>query len=182
MADESQRVVGHISTNEGYNNAGIIQIRLDTELVLEKIEFQLRGQRSMLVFNPETQRPDTKVVKIGEPLANEEGIQSILQFVGSIINAQVVQGNMKIEDVRRFCGEKRVELAFNIGINRINWGIKATSIESICQSAFNVYWPFMTRTIDNKERESYSQYVHKDQNIVNQGSRSILSNPFGGNK
>lgn len=160
------------STNIGYSSANALQIRLDTQNILENIEMFLRGNR-LIVEQDETGKITTKQVNMGRARANSLGVQSILNWLQNIINPQVVQGNFPSDSpghssmYEDYVFWVRVNLVRVLVINRIQWGVNALDVDFICDSIMNTVEPFMTRLIDNKERESYEQTLrHNESNTI----------------
>ena len=154
----------HISAiNRAYdNNARAIEIRLDTRSLLADIESFLRGERVVEVPLDDGR---VKLVskKYGASKCNDEGIQNILSWL-SIMNAQVVQGNFLYNqqdgissEYQEYICDFQKSLTVMIVLKQIDWEIKDEDSESIIDYVMLLVRPFMTRLIDNKERESYSE-------------------------
>lgn len=151
------------SNNSFYTSASALQIRLNVEPVLTQLELDIRGLREM--WDDETQA--LKVVRVSEPLfitkkssgdysANDKGIHMYLAFIRSVINTQVVQGNLKEDDYEITLYRIRRRIATDLMINRINWGLEIHNYNYVIDLAMNLMENFMTRLIGNKERESYA--------------------------
>jgi len=154
MTSETQGQDVTQSSNYAFHNATIIQLRLDTEKVLEKIEIFLKGAR--IVY----QEKDGNIVGInqetGTPKANDEGIQSIMNMISCVVNSQTVQGNFDHEEYEQYIEEINISLLSAIVTNCCEWDIKDDDIESIINFTMALIRPFMSRVIDNKERDGYT--------------------------
>lgn len=156
MREESSDQTG--MSNIGYESLSALQIRLDTQPVLENIETFLKGKRIMY-SKDQTGHIIAKIEEIGEPKANREGIQSILTILSSILNSQVVQGNLDRATYEAYMENFHIDLATEIVTNCKKWGIKETDLNLIIDFVVNLVLPFMSRTINNEERNSYASTI-----------------------
>lgn len=152
------------SNNAFYTSATALQIRLNVEPLLTQLELDIRGLREVWDDDAQTM----KVIRVSEPLflnrnkdntvlsANDKGIHMYLAFVRSVINTQVVQGNLKEDDYEITLYRIRRRIATDLMINRINWGLEIQNYNYVIDLAMNLMENFMTRLIGNKERESYA--------------------------
>lgn len=145
------------STFKDYQQLSALQIRLDTTKILEDIELYLRGERLVLVRDDKTNKIKANKVKIGKQKANDLGVQSIMSMVIAIINPQTVQGNIDDQKYEQYIYETHVNLATNIVVNCYNWEISDEDIDPIIDFIMSIVQLFVSRAIDNKERESYGE-------------------------
>ena len=167
------------SSNKGYNASTALQIRLETTQLIENIEMFLRGAL-LVVEQDDNGRITTKKIERGMPKANDLGIQSILNWIQLILNPQIVQGNFPVDSPSHssmyedYIYNVRVDITSMIIINCYNWEIIDEDIEMIIDSIMNAIEPFMTRLIDNKERESYSDTIrHEEHSSMREGKESL---------
>ena len=152
-----------MSTNAYYNTATALQIRLETSQIIENIEMYLKGSVMVAEQDPATGRIKMRTIVKGVPKANAYGIQSILNWIQMVLNPQVVQGNFPSDSkahsamYEEFIYMLRIDFTELLIINCYEWEIKDSEISGIVDSVMNLTEPFMTRLIDNKERESYAQ-------------------------
>lgn len=144
--------------NQGYNNPTVLQIRLDADIIVDKIELFLRGAR-YVVKEDKDGRTITERVPIGEPKANDLGVQSVLNKITTIVNSQTVQGNFTIEQYDQYIEEINIDLVSELVENCVNWEILDEDIEVICNFIMSLTIPFISRLVDNKERESYGETI-----------------------
>lgn len=170
--------------SRAYNDASALQIRLNTQTLIEDFELFLRGAKIEFTQDPVTMKTKARSVPIGRPKANDLGIQGILAFVSSIINAQSVQGNYEDERYVDYIINARIDLTSNIVNNAYNWAVDDDDIDVIVDTALNVIEPFMSRLIDNLERDSYAQTIrHNEVNTLQNKTSSLpFGLNFGGNK
>lgn len=160
------------SNNAGFNNASVIQLRLDSSSILENIELYLKGEQIVTVRTEnghlmEKRRP------IGRPKANGQGVHSILNYVSTIVNPQVVQGNFASESrgqsaqYDQYVEEVNIDMAKMIVLNMYFWDVREEDIDEICDFTMKLVIPFITRLIDNKERDSYGSSIqHREVSTV----------------
>jgi len=172
------------AANIGYNSASALQIRLETREIIENIELFLRGNK-IIIEQDDKGKITTKRVSIGASKANDVGIQSILNWIQMILNPQVVQGNFPTDNqaysrmYEDYIYWARVNLVTYIMENIYHWDIIDEEIDGIVNSVMNIVEPFMTRLIDNKERESYEHTVkHLEHSAIREGKEGAKF--FGG--
>jgi hypothetical protein len=77
----------------------------------------------------------------------------------------------------------RNELTKMIVINLYSWDVRTQDAESIIDFIMNLIEPFLSRLVDNKERESYASSLRVSESQNNEAQRqSWLSGIFGGKK
>ena len=140
------------------DNANILQIRLNSDYVLQRVKVMLSGEVESIVYDKEG-NPIIKREQITEALANKFGIQSIQNYVENVINPQTVQGNFTEAQYSFFIAEVHDGLLSEMMNNLYNWGIHEDNYEHICNSIMNLIQPFVSRVINNKERDSYAQSI-----------------------
>lgn len=151
-----------MSSNSSFIGTSVIEIRLRTEEILQKIEDFLRAERPVI---KETSSGPVVVKEVfGRPKANDKGIQSILSFVTILFNPAVVQGNFEKLDYTDFLMDTHESLATQMIVNLEEWGIVEEEYESIVDEIMFAIRPFISRLIDNKERESYSETLKSIEN------------------
>lgn len=155
-----------MSSSEGYNIASALQIRLDTDPILQRLEMHLRGFRESIEVNEG--QPQIVIKEDGEPLMNDAGIQAILGKLRSIINPQVVQGNFKEEDYGDYLCRHRKAIATDLMNNMNRYGLKEDNYLGVMDLIFSVLEPFISRLRDNKERESYAATIRSVESNTSQ--------------
>lgn len=157
-----------ISSNQGYNSA--LQLRLDCDKILSDINDFLAGTNTYQDYDNERNCVITKRQVVGEPLANLKGIQSIMLRCRGIFNPQTVQGNFNDERYNLYIKFLRQDIAMELVQSRYKWEIHAYNVNTITNKIMEFAKPFMSRTLYNKERESYTQTVQSKEthNIVPQ--------------
>lgn len=146
-------------------NQSMLQIRLDTDDILAKIQTYLSGE---IVYIRQLEDGSTKkeTESIGRPKVNEEGLQGIMSKLQGLLNPHVVQGNYIEEFFFTYIRYVHQKLAFGIVINCEDWGIKDAEIREIIHTIMFIIIPFFSRLIGNKERESYQHTFQTKENTV----------------
>lgn len=157
-----------ISSNQGYNSA--LQLRLDCDKILSDIFDFLAGTNTYQDFDEAKQCMVSKCQVVGEALANRKGIQSIMLRCRGIFNPQTVQGNFSDERYNQYIKFLRQDIAMELVQSRYKWEIQPYNVNTITNKIMEFAKPFMSRTLYNKERESYTQTVQSKEthNIVPQ--------------
>jgi len=133
----------------------MLALRLDTDTVSKKIESQLRGQRLEPYKLLENGEMEYRILQMGEPIANELGIQKIMSQIDAVFNSQTVQGNFNDSRYEEFIINMRTQLTREIITNLYAWGMSDVDVDGLINSMMNLIEPFMSRTLDNTERDSY---------------------------
>ena len=157
------------STNSNYNTPSVLQIRLDTQSIIEDCELFLRGAYIAYERDEKTGevskalKEDSKARKV-----NKEGVYSILNRLRMVVNPQVVQGNFPSDGkgisimYQNYIYELRMSLTEMIIINARTWNVRDSDIELLVDGLMDLIEPFMTRLIDNMERDSYDTIKQTD--------------------
>jgi hypothetical protein len=180
MVEQQQKIEGVQTHNSGFESASALQIRLDTEQLLQRIEFFLRGKEVNTFFNEETNRFEEKLIDMGTKQVNERGFMILMNYCRSLINPQVVQGNfIKIEYYFSFIKEKRIELSKMIFLFFYDWECQRGAIGNITDFIMNLSETFLSRLIFNKERDSYAATMKTVESNRIEANKGFLG--FGGN-
>ena len=167
-------VSGKTFDARGFASLSALEIRLDTDPLKSKIELFLRGEDNVV---RETQEGKIKVerVKIGKRICNDEGVQQICKYVESVFNSQGVQGNYTIEMYSNHIYQIRKRLAFNLVLNYPKWEMDYNTIEMVIDVIMNLAKTFLSRLIDNKERESYADTIKSiESSTINQQKTGLF--------
>jgi hypothetical protein len=154
------------------DDSSVLQIRLNSDFVLERVKIYLTGKIQSVVYD---KNGEPKVVEeqISAAKANDRGIQEILNNVQNIVNPQVVQGNFKFEMFQNYIEEVHAGLITDLMDNLHNWGIDEDDYEPIINKIMILIIPFISRLIENKERDSYAATIKAIE------SSSVQSGKFG---
>jgi hypothetical protein len=176
-----------LGSSVDYNSPpAAVQMRLDTKELLEKIEIFLRGGHITYFYadNADGERElCSEFVESGKKMCNSFGVQTLVNWICGVLNPHVVQGNFWIDpktgisrDYDNYIKEFNIDLISLIVIKRVEWDVSISDVEGISDFIMSMVIPFMTRLIDNKERESYGTTIRTVENTsVSKGK----SNPFG---
>ena len=144
-----------ISSNQGYDSA--LQLRLDCNQILCDISDFLNGTSSYQEWDDVKKANVFKSMQVGEAIANKKGVQAIMLRCRSIFNPQTVQGNSGIDfDYKLYIKFLRQELAMEMTQNRYKWNIDIWRVNDLVDKIMNFAKPFMSRTLNNEERKSYT--------------------------
>jgi len=133
-----------------------LKIRLENEDTLEKIEMYLTGESWAYDTNNRLVKVDDSNAK-----ANSEGIRAIMSSISSYINKSVVQGNLSSEQIAMVMGDFHKGMANLFSFHCGEWGINRDERKSIINFIEPFVFIFITRTKDNKERESYNMAIRE---------------------
>ena len=169
---------GHLSRPN--RDPSILQIRLNSDTIIEKIEIFLKGSKVMMVQDNEG-NISQEVVTSGKPKMNDEGIRSILNWISGTVNSQVVQGNFPADKhgfsqaYNDYVKEYQINLTCYIVLNAPDWEMNDLEIDGIIDFIMLLIIPFTSRLISNKERDSYSDTIKSIENTSLQSRGSGLN-------
>lgn len=147
------------------HDTSYMKLRLDTQALHKKILNFLEGKRSIVSYNNNTGEWVEGEEKNGEPLANERGVQSILSLVIMLVNEHTIQGNTKDkQDLNTHLYYIEDTLNDSIARNWKYWGIDKRMRDYLIDCIMHFVSLVLSRTIGNKERESYSGSIEKTTN------------------
>lgn len=142
-------------------DASYIKLRLDTQKLHQDILNFLQGTRVVLKFDKTNQTYYEEYEPTGEPLANPKGIQALLSFVVAIINPHTIQGNTEKDDLYNILKHMELGIAERLTLNYESWGIDQETRDHIIDTIMFMVYMVLSRTIDNKERDSYGSGIEK---------------------
>lgn len=174
MNEEENSNQSQINNNDDYVQPNVLELRLNTDQVLTRIEAYLRGEIERTKIG-ENGIPQYYTDKVCEAKANHEGIHSIMSWVSSMVNPQVVQGNIStFEEHIKFISNFRMDLAEYVMKNLYNWAIRDEDFEGLIDMITNQIRFFTSRLVDNKERDSYANTLrHVESAMTRERSRRM---------
>lgn len=163
------------STNMDHiNNNSFMLRRIDTDPLLGKFRQDLSGSVTFL-----NQLEDGSFIQqesiIGRPLASPEGVMRIMNLISMVVNDQTVQGNLNPDDYVEFMATFREEITDTIVKNCIDWDIQDKDLDSIINEIVRITYLFLTRPVQNKERESYQKEFQSREIVHTQPQKGALS-------
>ncbi len=161
------------------NSDSAVIYRLNPDEVVLRIESYLRGGYDREYYDDALGEVRTRFVKTGDKVLNEKGVQSVMASVKSVLNASVVQGNFDEARFVKYCEELHDRLAFNLMLNKDKWGVLDNgTYHNVVGNIMSTVYPFMSRLVDNKERDGLNVIIKESINTVTGKGKSLLG--FGG--
>jgi len=168
---EQQNQIGMISQpKEDFN---VMQIRLETEDYIKNIVQGLIGGY-VFVRQDENGNIVKNFIKEGERLVNFIGAGAIEKMLRLHINPHTVQGNFPTHNKvsERFdtmLHKFQVAFGNSLVVNKYRWDFDMNNFEWLTMSVRDSVEMFLSRCLDNLERESF-----------NQTTKSVETNTIGG--
>lgn len=154
MAEQTQNVTSSQQNNSYYHAARVIEMRLDTTKLLDNCRLFLSGREEKVIKLPDG-TITTEYQQIGEPRLNEKGVAALMQDLNLIFNPSVVQGNYGMDRYLHEIKTIRISLAKKLMLNLYKWEISSREYEGIIDGIMVSVKAYLSRLIDDKERESY---------------------------
>lgn len=174
MAEQTATGTANQQDNRGYNMASALEVRLNTKPILDECEIFLSGKK-MIATKDKTGKISIEYVSVGTPKMNDLGVQSLINRLSLILNNAVVQGNYEEERYRNEIGQIRKSIAKDVMLNLNNWAVKESEYMGIIDSIMTPIKAFLSRTVGNKERESYDNTIKvTESNTVQQKGRFAI--------
>ena len=148
----------YASSNFGGGNADALNVRLNTENLLTQAEEYLTGKRTV-VYTDRDGKVRQKTQLLGKSKANATGCDFLLGRLRLIINAHIAQGSVSEETHKENIFYIRMSLAESTMLNLKDWGIKEEHYSEIVDVLMDLIKYFLTRPIDNLERESFKNTI-----------------------
>jgi len=168
------------SNAQAINNQPFMLKRIETEPLIEKIQLFLSSQKVEVTFDEKTQDWKQKVVTVGLPLANVEGIMRICNIVEMRVNSQTVQGNFEGDHYWDHISRARKEITETIVKKCYDWDVHDSNLNMIIDEICALIEVFLTRPINNKERDGYANSFVGKENTLIQQPRSAFQGFAGG--
>jgi hypothetical protein len=158
------------------NDPTFIKLKLDTSPLVERTKEFISGKRTEYLEDKEGNIVSREIV-VGQPYANEEGVRAIVNLTDMSANNHSVQGNLNREEYYNFISNTRKELTLAIVLNCYEWEIDETKLGMIIDNLMRFIKLFLSRTIDNKERESLmSQFQTRE--VITQPKKKGMMQDF----
>jgi hypothetical protein len=167
--------------NQGFNSASALQIRLDTQSVIDNFQIYLRGKDIRTVMNSDG-KPEQITLWCGAPIVNDNGYQAVMRWLHLILNSQVIQGNLLDADYfGDYMMNLRKDFFMDLMINRGKYGIDLRNIQSLSDGFCSCAYLILTRPLFNKERDGMNNTVKVSETMNTQPNQG-WSIPFLGGK
>lgn len=176
MSEESIERSGYSMQNNEYLNNSFTMMRIDARELIAELEAFYRGTR----INGWTEhKGDVEPVfeEFGTPRMNRKGLQDMMSWLKSLINPQVVQGNMTDIELSNYLADVQADIATNLMENLQEYDIRESDYNGIIDKTMHLITPFFTRLKDNLERESYAQTTRSVE-TMSERNRGFSLNPF----
>jgi|TARA_R100001530_G_scaffold32127_1_gene25261 hypothetical protein len=155
--DYPQEEKGH-DIYQPTTSADALRFRINTQPLIEEIRRILKGEE-LTIDNGIVQ-----VRKFGKPLLNSEGVGKILSIVKSHINSHTVQGNLDTDQLNMIIKNLKQKLALSLASNGRDWQSQDSDRRVVVMNIEQPVFIFLSRCLENKERESYGmKTVHQSQ-------------------
>lgn len=175
--DEQQKeqIKQVLEGNNSYNVNSVLQTRLNTDPVLDKIENFLKGSVTYYKTRQDGEVEAQEAGK-GKRKCNKEGVQAIMSRVSQAVNSQTVQGNLDKNHYDEIIYDMRLSLTKVVMKNLYNWKVVEAEFDNIIDGLMDIIEIFLSRCIDNKERDSYTDTIrHVENSKLVKGNEGFFS-------
>lgn len=173
MSDEKNNKFGFAmmpNTDANY----LIQKR-NVDPIRKMLQESLSGVSYYEVKDEKTDKWQVVKREVGEKKLNDLGVQRVMMFFDMIINNQTVMGNIERGDLGQILFDSRKNLLNTLWVNAHKYELNMDHYHEVIGDIMNCMRLFLTRAIDNKERESDSQSVKVSEiHGAKPGKKSIL--------
>lgn len=151
-------------TNLAAVDANYLRLRLDTQTLHKDVLNFLTGYRSVYEYDDATGNTYERPEKIGEALANKEGVQALFSFIVTVVNSHTIQGNFDKNELDHILFYIEMGLTDRLILNWAKWGIDPDLLNHIIDTLMPMIQIILSRTKDNKEREGLTLGVERTSN------------------
>lgn len=159
-------------SKSGVQNPEVMRLRIDPSPMLTEVYAYLSGDR--IEYVPQADGGYKKeITKIGEPKMNQEGINSVMNWIKTQINSAMVQGNFPVDGVGYsrayddFCFYFHINFAMYLQKKRIDFDLLDNEYKGVVDIIVNSIRVFLTRLIGNEERKSYAESLISSERFMN---------------
>ena len=170
---ETEQQQQYFNNQEYVAQGSFMMSRLKTEPLIKGIRLFLQSTE-LVVYQNEDGSFTEKIIPKGKPLANDDGVMRICNLVSMVVNSHNVQGNLKSDHYWFILERIRKEIAEHVVINCYEWQVRDEDLNQVINSIMHLIELFLTRTVDNKERESYMASVRTNETIREQGNTGLM--------
>lgn len=178
MMEEQRNRNAQYSQYNQITDPAFIKLKLDTAPLIGRIERFLRGTKSIIKKDDGGNYVQYEE-EVCKPYANEEGIAAILAIIDTSANNHSVQGNLDKDELYNFLADTREEIAMTIVMNCYQWEIHETKLSMITDTILRFFRLFMSRTVNNLERESMMNQI-QTREIISQNDKQSGIRSFAG--
>lgn len=149
-------------TSEQFTTESALRVRLDTLPLKFQIRNFLEGKEEKL--ERVKGRLEPVIRQTSNRMMNDKGIQRIMSYIESKINSQVVQGNTDDEQYQLFMYRTRRDLNRHLFKEMWEYEIREDDYPFICDMLSDMIELFVSRTVKDKERLSYYNWLAHSEN------------------
>jgi len=142
--------------NEQTSGPSFIHARINTQPMIDSIREYLSGTQKTYKKNEDGLLLEY-TSQVSTAKANGIGINSICSIIQMRVNSHTVQGNFMRDDYENYKYYARISIATELVLKCHEWDINPSDIDGMIDTIMALIIPFMSRLINNKERESYNQ-------------------------
>lgn len=141
--------------------------------ILQLTNPQAEIEKMQLTFRSQAKDADGKVIQIGKPLMNEEGITSVIGQVQSILNQVTVMSNFDKPDLPLLIDFMGDTMAKDLMMNRLRYEITTPAArDKIYFAALASTYICLKRALDNGERGFWKGSQQDIRQIIESGGQS----------
>ena len=151
-------------------NYDYIQYRLNNQPIIQKFEDTLSGIKREYIYDKETNNYNEIITEVNKPLINDMGKAAIISYFTILANSSTVQGNLKREELNKELSYISKHLAKELAINGKRW--ECVDTRRLIHYKFVDHLSiFLTRPINNLERESYLNVKQQESTVIKDNSK-----------
>ena len=149
--DENLNSYSSTPQNQEYD---VFALRNNPQPLIE--EFYLYLTNQVKNTNPKT-RDSKPFIQIGKPLLNKQGVRDLVNYMGKYVNGHTVQTNLSLARLTVMMRHIADDLSMFMVNSIDDWEIEERYTRSIQNELIGQIDLFLSRGLDDKEREHYSQ-------------------------
>lgn len=177
---EEQQFAEQKTTDFQQPDLNSIKTRLDPEAIISRYEANLRGGFWQTTeTNGEIKDVFIKTRK-KTLVIDEMCIDTVIRWLNNCVNPHTLQGNVNIDQLNIYMMILNQDLAKMFFDNAHVWKINGRTANMLINEIMKLAYLALTRTIDDKERQYWSQGVKVNERIGVQAQSVTSKNKLGG--
>lgn len=155
----------------GFDHSSSILTLTNPEQDLYKFELFLRSLKDL---------PDGRIIKVGNPLLNDEGINSIMAAIESVVHHMNALSNFTEEDIIYMHDTLKDNLITDLMINALSYELNRKNRDVIVGNALRFAYGFMKRAFEEGDRKFWKGTTQEIKHTTEQQRQNsgLSMNPF----
>lgn len=160
---QTEKYIPDTAYNDSNRDFSALRVRLDTETLIKRLEIYLSGKQIVL-YKDDNNKVQRKEITIGKKLLNDLGVHRVMMRVTSTMNTHMAQANLDKDEYYRVISDFHESIADELFVNMEEYELNQNNYSSLVDAIVLPVRVFLTRPVDNLERESFKNTLRYGEN------------------